>query len=312
MKRVLAISYSQTGQLTRALDSLLGGLDRSEFQVDVEVLRPVRDYPFPWRFYQFLDAFPESVLGEGPELEPPSFDPDADYDLVVIAYTVWYLAPSLPVQAFLSSEAARVLRDKPVVTLIACRNMWHTASERMKRELERLGAHLMDNVVVTDDGPAWATFVTTPRWMFTGKNDRYLGVFPPAGVGQDVIEGLARFGQALSEGGAQLAARPVEPLLRGLGAVEVEQRFVVPELIGKLSFPFWARVVRLFGPPGARARVLPLTVFAVYLVLAILVLIPVSILLRILLHPFVRGPLHAYVERLESPSGGETHEPELS
>jgi hypothetical protein len=290
---------------------LLGGLDPAQFQVDVEVLRPRQDYPFPWSFYRFLDAFPESVLGLGPELEPPSFDPEAAYDLVILAYTVWYLAPSLPVQAFLSSEHARVLRGRPVVTLCACRNMWHTASERMKRELEELGAHLMDNVVVSDNGPAWATFVSTPRWMFTGKSDRFLGVFPPAGVGREVIEGLERFGRALSDQRERIGERPVKPLLAGLGAVQVEPRFVVPELIGRFSFPPWARFVRLFGPPGSSLRTLPLTLFAVYLVLAILVLIPASILLRILLHPFVSGPLRIYVERLRSPSGGEAHEPEL-
>lgn len=312
MKRVLAVGYTQTGQLRRALDSLLGGLDPDQIEVHVEDLRPRPEYPFPWPFYRFLDAFPESVLGVPPELEKPGFDPDEEWDLVILAYTVWFLAPSLPVQAFLRSEHARVLRDRPVVTLCACRNMWHTAHLRLGRELEGLGAHWMDNVVVTDDGPAWATFVSTPRWMFTGKQDTFLGVFPPAGVGQQVIDGLVRFGEALSEQREAWGRQPARPLLRGLGAVEVEQRFVVPELIGRVSFPFWARVVRLFGGPGGRLRVLPLTVFFVYLVLAILVLIPASIILRILLHPVIKGPIGSYVERLKAPSGGQTHEPRAS
>jgi hypothetical protein len=305
MKRVLALYYSQTGQLGRSLDSLLSGLDREEFEVHVEAVRPAPPYPFPWSLGAFLDAFPESVLGHPPAIETPEFDPDGEWDLVVLAYTVWYLAPSLPIQGFLASPFARVLRDKPVVTLVACRNMWHTASERMKRDLASLGARHTDNVVVTDAGPTWATFVTTPRWMFTGRSDRFLGVFPPAGVAAETVEGLSRFGAAITAKRELLDARPVPSLLQGLDAVEVEERFVVPELVGRTTFPFWARLVRLGGPPGAPARKPLLFVFAINLILTILVLLPISIVLRILLHPFVGARIRAYVRRLKAPSGVE-------
>jgi hypothetical protein len=304
MKRVLALYYSQTGQLRSALDSFLSGLEREEFEVHVEALRSSPAYPFPWSFGSFLDAFPESVLGIPPELERPRFDPAARYDLVVIAYTVWFLAPSLPVQAFLRSSHAAVLKDTPVITLVACRNMWHTASMRMKAELGRLGAHLVDNVVVTDSGPAWTTFVTTPRWMLTGKKERW-GIFPPAGVAPETIAGLARFGLMLTQKREQLAARPPRPLFKGLGAVAIEQRFVVPELIGRAIFRPWARFVRLFGGPGRMLRRPALWLFALCLFLTVVIVVPISIVLRILLHPILRRPLASYVERLEAPSGSE-------
>lgn len=310
LKRVLALHYSQTGQLRSALDSFLSGLDPREFEVHVAAIRPVRDYPFPWSFFRFLDVFPESVLGIAPAIEPPDFDPEARYDLVVLGYTVWYLAPSLPVQGLLRSPHARVLAGKPVVTLVACRNMWHTASVRMKRELARLGAELIDNVAVTDSGPAWTTFVTTPRWMLTGRKDRFWRVFPPAGVAAETIAALPRFGRAITERSALLARRPRRALLTGLGAVEVQRRFVVPELIGRAIFPPWARFVRLFGPPGARLRRPALALFALALSLTILVVLPVSIVLRALLHPLLRRPLDAYVAELRSPSGLDHAAPE--
>jgi hypothetical protein len=303
MKRVLALYYSQTGQLRSALESFLSGLDRSEFEVHLEAIRPTPDYPFPWGFGRFLDAFPESVVGPAPALERPQFDPEKPWDLVVLGYTVWYLAPSLPVQGFLRSPHAAVLAGKPVITLVACRNMWHTASMRMKDELARLGAQLTDNVVVTDSGPAWTTFVTTPRWMLTGRKDRLWGVFPPAGVAPETIAALPRFGRAIGEKSRFLERRPVPPLLTGLGAVAIEQRFVVPELLGRTIFPPWARFVRLFGGPGSIARRPALALFALSLLLTVLVLVPVSIVLRIVLHPFLRRPLAAYVERLKAPSG---------
>ena len=113
MKRVLALYYSQTDQLGLALRSFLAGLedqhgqDGEDFEVHVERLRPRNDYPFPWSMPEFLDVFPESVLGVGTELETPGFDPDAEYDLIVLGYTVWYLAPSIPIQSFLQSKYAQ-------------------------------------------------------------------------------------------------------------------------------------------------------------------------------------------------------------
>ena len=312
MKRVLALYYSQTGQLRSALDSFLSGLDPREFQVHVAAIRPRHDYPFPWSFFRFLDVFPESVLGIAPEIEPPDFDPAAHYDLIVLGYTVWYMAPSLPVQGFLRSPHARVLAGRPVITLVACRNMWHTASVRMKSELARLGAELSDNVVVTDSGPAWTTFVTTPRWMLTGRKDRFWRVFPPAGVAAETIDALPRFGKAIAERSAQLERRPLRPLLTGLGAVEIQRRFVVPELIARVTFPPWARFVRCFGPPGARLRRVALVLFALNLILTIVVVVPVAIVLRALLHPFLRRSLEAYIERLKAPSGLDDAAPETT
>lgn len=305
MKRVLALHYSQTGQLSRVLESFLSGLDPEHFEVHSEALRPRREFPFPWDFGEFIDVFPECVVGDPGPLEEPSFDPDADYDLVVLSYTVWFLAPSLPVQAFLASEHARVLRDTPVVTLIACRNMWHTASLRVKRDLERLGARLLDNVVVTDQGPAWSTFVTTPRWMFTGRKDAFWRIFPPAGVAEETVAAMPRFGEALTRQRDRIEAVPPAPLLRGLDAVEIEHRFVLPELIGRTMFGPWARLARLAGGPGGKLRALVLRLFTVNLLVAVLILAPLSILFRIIFFPLIKRPLEAYTARLLAPSGLE-------
>jgi hypothetical protein len=303
MLRVLALYYSQTGQLRRALESLLAGLDPDEFEVHVEAIRPVEDYPFPWPFGEFLDVFPDCVLGRVPEIHKPGFDPDADYDLIVLGYTVWFLAPSLPLQGFLKSEHARVLRGKSVTTLIACRNMWHTASERMKRDLAAAGAELRDNVVVTDEGPAWATFVTTPRWMFTGRKGRFWKVFPPAGVSADSIAGLRRFGEAITQNRGDLGSRSGGPLLTGLGAIEIDNRMVVPELLGRVLFQPWSRLVAVTGGRGGRVRRFTLYLFFTNLVLTVLILVPISVILRLLLYPLIRAPLQAYVGRLKAPSG---------
>jgi hypothetical protein len=71
MKRVLLVHFSQTGQLSRAARTLAAPLAQAaDIELVEEVLRPCRPYPFPWPFWRFLDAMPESVLLEAPALEP--------------------------------------------------------------------------------------------------------------------------------------------------------------------------------------------------------------------------------------------------
>lgn len=78
--------------------------------------------------------------------------------------------PSQPITAFLQSEQAKkVLKDTPVITLIGCRNMWLMAQEKVKKLLAESEAKLIGNVVKVDQSNDWASFITTPLWMLTGK-----------------------------------------------------------------------------------------------------------------------------------------------
>ena len=123
-KRVLVVSYSQSGQLARLKESFLRDIrGTAGIEVDDVVLQPAQPFAFPWRFLPFFDAFPETVHLQPAPIEPPVLAHER-YDLVVIAYSVWFLSPAQPITAFLQSAAAqRVLRDTPVITLIGCRNM---------------------------------------------------------------------------------------------------------------------------------------------------------------------------------------------
>ena len=130
------------------------------FETAQQVLRPRAPYPFPWPLLRFFDAMPETVLLDPPALEPVAAE--GEFDLVIVAYQVWFLSPSGPITAFLKSEAGRrLLRGRPVVTVIGCRNMWLNAQETVKRLVQDAGGELRDNVVFTDDAPTLATLVTT-------------------------------------------------------------------------------------------------------------------------------------------------------
>jgi hypothetical protein len=298
MKRVLVVHFSQTGQLARIARRLASPLAASgEVELVEEVLRPRTPYPFPWPLLQFFDAMPEAVLLDPPALEPIAAD--GDFDLVVLAYQVWFLSPSGPVTAFLKSdEGKRLLRGRPVVTVIACRNMWLNAQETVKKLIQDAGGVLRDNVVFTD----CATLITTPRWLLTGKRDGFFGL-PPAGVAEADIAGADRFGHALVRALREEREKGGGPMLGGLGAARVDPRLIFSERAGKRAFGAWSRIIRLGGAPGSWLRLPLVVLFCLYLVAMILAVVPASLLLQRLLRPLLARRLESQKTYFEAPSG---------
>jgi len=306
-KNILAIVYSQTGQLSRIAQQILTPLQVDpHISVHIETLRPVREHPYPWPFFRFLDTFPESAHLVPEQLHPLSFDEDSRYDLVLLFYQVWFLAPSRPVVAFLHTSAARrVLAGAPVVTIIGCRNMWMQAHVRMCQLLSRIGARHLDNVVLTDRAPTLATLLTTPLWLLTGRKTPVRGL-PPAGVSENDIQRSIRFGRALRNALAADLEQHDAPLLSGLAAVEAQPQLMVSERAGTRSFYLWGKLLRAAGPPGAWQRK-PLLFFYVIFLLAIIVtVVPISLTLQTLLRPLIRRRLAALKAEFERPSGSGT------
>jgi hypothetical protein len=304
VKRVLVVHFSQTGQLARVVCRLVSPLSAGpDVRVTEEVLRPRAPYPFPWPFWRFFDAMPETVLLEPPELEPLSAEPQQPFDLVILAYQVWFLAPSGPITAFLKSDAGRrLLRGRPVVTVIACRNMWLNAQETMKQLIHEAGGVLRDNVVFTDNAPTLATLITTPRWLLTGRRDAFLGL-PAAGIAEADMAGADRFGRALLAALRAGAEKGSAPLLSGLGAARVDPRLIFSERAGRRVFRIWSRIVRLGGKPGSLARRALVALFCVYLVAVIVAVVPLSLMVQWLLRPLLAKRLQALKLQYEQPSG---------
>ncbi len=311
-KQVLVVQYSQTGQLTALTQQIIQPLQADpHLHVHVEVLAPQKPFPFPWGFFSFLDAFPESALMAPAPLAPVSLRGDENFDLVILPYQVWFLAPSQPITAFLQLPVAhRVLRGKPVVTVVACRNMWLSAQDKLKTLLAATGARLIDHVAVIDPGPTLATFITTPRWLLSGDKSAFWGM-PPAGLNDGQIRNARRFGLALRDGLHADRERDTAPLLAGLGAAKVDPTLYFSERTGTRSFFMWGRLLRAAGPPGSWQRRPLLAVYVAFLVAMIVTLVPASLALQALLRPFMRTRLTKIADRYEQPSGSSTERAHL-
>jgi hypothetical protein len=124
MKRILIVlSCSQTGQLRNVLVSGVAPLRESaQIELVERVLEPLQTPPFPRPFGKLFDMFPETIHEVAPALKPFADEGVGPFDLVVLAYQVWFLSPAPAMTAFLQSEPARArIAGCPVVTIVACK-----------------------------------------------------------------------------------------------------------------------------------------------------------------------------------------------
>ncbi len=302
MKKVLVLYYSQSGQLKRTIESFISELPDEEIRVDVKAIEPTKAYPYPWPFYDFFGEFPEAAHMDGCEVNEIE-DIEDDYDLIILGYTIWFLAPSSPIVGFMKSEQAkRIFKDKPVVTLIACRDMWVLAQEKVKNLLLDVGAKLIDNVALTDQGRGIYSFGTTPRWLLTGKKDAFW-FFPPAGILESEIADASRFGQRLNEALRNDKEKEGKALLTNLEAVSVNGKLIATEIIANRSFQIWGKIIKAFGKQKSFGRKIAITIYVVFLAILVFTIVPINILVRKILNIFQKDKLTALEKKYEQPSG---------
>lgn len=301
-KNILVISYSQTGQLTRLAENFVQPLQQ---QVDIVVehcqLQPQMPFSFPWSFQGFFNTFPETVHLQPSPIETPILQRDR-YDLVIIAYTVWFLSPAQPITAFLQSEQAKsLLKDTPVITLIGCRNMWLMAQEKVKEMLAETGAKLIGNVVKVDQSNDWASFITTPMWMFTGKQKAY-DWLPSAGIAENEIMDSRRFGEKLLQIFRQ--NRPLDKtIFYQMQAVKIDEKLMMSEKVGHRSFYLWGKLLLKCGQISPDLRKAVLYFYVLFLISLILTVVPISAVIKHLLRPLLRKKLAQQKRYFAEPSG---------
>lgn len=296
-KRVLVVYYSQSGQLVEVLRSTLGPVEASGTEIVYKELKPAKPYPFPWTALEFCDAFPESVEEIPCELQPLSINPDDHFDLVILAYTVWYLKPAIPFMSFLcSTQAEAILKGKPVITIIGCRNMWLLAQERVKEILHGVGARLTGNIVLADRANNLIGILTIAVWMLTGRKKRFLGLFPRPGISDDDIRDASRFGELIRTAldGEQILLD--QNSLNAMGAVAVHPPLLLMEKRVSRIFRIWAALIRKKGGPGEAARRLRVRLFMVYLIVAVIILAPLASLAGFILGALRKDRIDAEIE----------------
>ncbi|OBF15450.1 hypothetical protein A5725_04465 [Mycobacterium kubicae] len=262
-RRAVVYLYTQTGQLREVAQALTAPLEARGWDIRWVDVRPRNAFPFPWPIRRFFGVFPQAVDPQAlVELVEPAggFTTAAD-ELVILAYQVWYLAPSLPIRSLLKTHP-EVVQGRTVVSLIACRNMWYSAAIEACGLLRSAGARRVDVVAATDTRRSSTTLVTTLRWLLTGKRAPFLW-FGRAGVGDDELARVTAVGQCIAE--SRSCAADAAPVVPALAAADI--------IAGKV-FRRWGRTARSMRRFGSTADAASLIAFALSLGIAIVIGLP--------------------------------------
>jgi hypothetical protein len=297
-KKLLVIYYSQTGQLLDIVKSITKPISADkQVKLFFEELKPNPAFPFPWSAKQFFQAFPESIKGIPCELEPVSVSPNENFDLVIVAYQPWYLSPSIPFHAFFQKEETKsLLAGKPVITVIGCRNMWAMAQEKVRDYIKNAGGKLVGNIVLRDKAPNLLSVVSIVRWLLKNKKERYMKIFPPAGVSPQDIENSGKFGEIILNALHKNSFNNLQENLLTAGAVDVLPNLAMIEKNGSRIFNVWASLILKKGGYGDPARDLRLTFFKYYLFLVIYVVSPIFSLVFAVASLFRRNAIRKKIE----------------
>ena len=287
MKTILVLHYSQTGQLTEIVENMGSSLN-SDFQIEYCRIEMEKPFPFPWTNKSFFGVFPETFLEIPDRIKPiPQKFLDKKYDLIILGYQVWYLTPSLPINSFLNTpEAKKMLAHTPVITVIGCRNMWIMAQEKMKKKLKALEANLVGNIVLVDRHINHISVITIVEWMFTGKKERYLGMFPKPGISQKDINEAVRFGPIISNHLKENNLSELQPALLKANAVHIKPFLITTDQRANIIFDKWAKLIQSKGDVNNSKRDIWLKIFKYYLLFAIWVVAPIVFILFLIKYPF--------------------------
>ena len=193
-KKVLAVFYSQSGQLEEIIDHFTSPLRDAGVTVEKLRIYPEKAYPFPWTGKSFFSVMPDCVNQVPGQLQSFSFK-ESRYDLILLGYQAWFLSPSIPANTLMFDPRFReIARDTPVITITGARNMWLSAMEKIKPVLKDMGARLVGNIALVDRHHNFISFITIFHWMFKAKKDRYLNIFPVPGVSEADILNTINYG----------------------------------------------------------------------------------------------------------------------
>ena len=281
MKKILVVYYTQTGQAKLALDATLKPFtENSNYQLDYLLIKPKKSFPYPWSYTEFFDAFPETVHGIPCELEPIQIDTSVNYDLVVIAYQPWFLSICVPVSSFLQTpEAKLLLNNKPVVTIINCRNMWLGAQEKMKQRLLNVKANLVGNITFVDRSSNLTSLVTVLAFVLKGTKENFMGIFPKYGVNDKDLEKAPLFGTIIKNNLENNLLQNIQPQLNQKGALDIRGNLLLMEGRGRALFPLYANYISKKGTQGSEQRKTRVRIFGIVLPTAILCLSPIITIL---------------------------------
>ncbi|MGB0886640.1 MAG: hypothetical protein ACPGSL_00845 [Vicingaceae bacterium] len=289
MKKILVVSYSQSGQLADIVANFLIPFKNAD--IDFVEIEPVTPFPFPWDTKSFYDVMPETVLEEPIAIKAPTFK-HSNYDLIVFGYQPWYLSPAMPATAMLkNSEFCKRLKNTPIITLLGARNMWLNAQESIKALIKNANGLLVGNVPLIDKTFNLISVITIVHWLGTGKKTKKWGIFPLPGVAQKDIEETTTFGVIAEKALQKEDFSNLQNDIIALNKIQINTSILFIESRAKKLFKIWANTIKKKGTTPKK-RATWLMIFRNYLYFALFIVSPVVLTIyTILFRPLTLGQI---------------------
>ena len=291
--KILAINYSQSGQLDDILTNFLEPIENCE--IDRIKIQPKESFAFPWATDNFYDQMPETVLEEAIPLEEIHFKEDS-YDLVILGYQPWFLSPSMPTAALLQlDEFKKRIKGTKVLTIIGARNMWLNSQISVVKQVADAGGEMIGNLALVDRAPNQLSAISIVHWMLTGKKTRKWGIFPMPGISDADIKNSRFFGNILNQSIIEKDFKTVQNQIVSAKGTSVNVNILFIENKAKKIFNIWANIIKKKEKQGGN-RSFWISFFRYYLNFALFIVAPILLILyTVLLRPFLQKKIKRQV-----------------
>ncbi len=284
--KVLAIHYSQSGQLTQLMNNITKQMEDEQISVEHIVYTPQKKYPFPWSKEVFFDVMPDCVLNRGCEITAYELK-DTKYDLILLGYQPWFLSPSIPTMGLLkNSKFKAVLKDTPVVTVIGGRNMWINSQKEVQIKIEEVGGKIIGNIPFYDKSQNLLSAISIMHWMFTGNKTKKWGIVPLPGVSEEDIKESSIFGVIIADY-LKGNIKELQGAILNTHKIDVKWSIVFIEARAKKLFTFWAKLIERKGKTPQKRKQW-LYFYRFYLIFALFIVSPIVLTIyAIIFRPFL-------------------------
>jgi len=150
----------------------------------------------------------------------------------------------VPISSLLqTAEAKQILANKPVITIINCRNMWLGAQEKMKKRLIDINANLVGNITFVDRSSNLISLITVLAFVLKGTKEKFIGLFPKYGVNQKDLNHAPVFGKIILDNFEKQQLQNIQPQLNQQGALDIRGNLLIMEGRAKILFPLYANYI---------------------------------------------------------------------
>ena len=289
--KILAINYSQSGQLDDILTNFLSAIENCE--IDRVKVQPEKSFAFPWPTDNFYNIMPETVLEEAIPLKSIEFK-EEKYDLIVLGYQPWFLSPSMPTAALLQNEAFKKrVKNTNVMTVIGARNMWLNSQISVVERIANAGGQMIANLAFVDRAPNHLSAISIAHWMMTGKKTRKWGIFPLPGISEEDINTADKFGALLNTSIQKNDFSNLQKEIVERKGTRIKTSILFIEARAKKIFRIWAGIIKKKEAQGKK-RSFWIAFFRFYLNFALFFVAPILLIFyTLLIRPFTQNKIKA-------------------